>query len=333
MIKVVAPALRHPANRSLADFHRYWAESHGPLFSTTRQLRGYVQHLTLPEAYEGLPAPTFDGVSMFWYDDLAAQDIPTSDPDVLALFEGIGGVPAEPPPAGTPEADPRDVALLRAVLRDDAQLFDRSTDWPMHHRRAMVAAQEVVIVDGEPAPEMVKAIFISAKLPGLTLVELFRRWRHVHGPLVARVPGVRRYVQNHAVPAAYRGGLQTHDGWAEIWFDDLAALRAATQTPEWREAARDGATLFAEPLGVGVARERIQKDPRGGWAPRDWGASAMTEQEIRARLAAQGYAALAADPDAPRAIRQAAADDALAVWTDEHIVTVDASGIDARPGR
>jgi hypothetical protein len=59
----------------------------------------------------------------------------------------------------------------------------------------------------------------------------------------------------------------------------------------------------------------------------------MSEDEIRARLTEQGYAALAADPDAPRAIRQAAANDALAVWTDEHIVTFDASAIDARPER
>jgi uncharacterized protein (TIGR02118 family) len=333
MIKVVAPALRHPANRSLEDFHRYWGESHGPLFANTRDLRGYVQHLTLPEAYDGVPAPTYDGVSMFWYDDLAAQDIPTSDPEVLALWPGISGVEMDPPPPGAQEADAREVALLRAVLKDDAQLFDRSIDWPMHHKRAIVAAQEIAIVDGETTPEMVKAIFIGAKKPGLTLMEFCRRWQHVHGPLVARIPGVRRYVQNHALREAYADGLQTHDGWAEIWFDDLAALRAAVQTPEWQAAAQDGATLFAEPLGVGVARERIQKDPRGGWTPRDWGAKAMSEEEIRARLAEQGYAALAADPGAPRAIKQAAEADALAVWTDEHIVTLDGSAIDARPER
>ena len=59
----------------------------------------------------------------------------------------------------------------------------------------------------------------------------------------------------------------------------------------------------------------------------------MTEDEIRARLAEQGYAALAADPDAPRNIKEAAERDALAVWTEEHLVTLDKSGIDARPER
>jgi uncharacterized protein (TIGR02118 family) len=89
MIKVIAPAQRHPRNRSLADFHRYWGDGHGPLFANTRNLRGYVQHLTLPEAYGGPPAPTYDGVSMFWFDDLESQDVPTNSPELLALLEPL----------------------------------------------------------------------------------------------------------------------------------------------------------------------------------------------------------------------------------------------------
>ena len=43
--------------------------------------------------------------------------------------------------------------------------------------------------------------------------------------------------------------------------------------------------------------------------------------------------ALSADPDVPAKIKTAAAGNALAVWTGEHIVTIDGSRIDARPGR
>jgi uncharacterized protein (TIGR02118 family) len=306
-MKVIASAQRHPENRSLEDFHRYWAESHGPLVANTPGLRGYVQHLTLPEAYGGT-APTYDGVSMFVYDEPADQGVPSRG-----------------------EADPREVALRHAVLEDDAQLFDRSTTWPMHEKRASVAAVERVILDGPTTPDMTKGVFIGSKLPGLTLLEFFHHWQHVHGPLVAAVPGVRRYVQNHAIPEAYAAGTQTHDGWAEIWFDDLAAMRVATATPGWVTAVEDGATLFAAPVGVGIAHERILKDE--GWAPRDWGVGAMSDADIRARLAAQGYDALADDSTAPAAIRRAAETGALAVWTDEHLVTFDESRIDARPVR
>jgi uncharacterized protein (TIGR02118 family) len=330
LIKVVAPAVRHPTNRALPEFHRYWSESHGPLFANTEDVRRYVQHLTLPEAYGGDPAPTFDGVSMFWYDDevTIAHTPPTDEQMAEMMWAVLGTRPAsiaEPAPEHA-----RNVALVRAVMADDMQLFDRSLTWPMHGKRALLFAREHVIVDGTAAPEMVKAIFIVSKLPGLTLTEFFERWQHHHGPLVADTPGLRRYVQNHALPDAYAGGGQTHDGWSELWFEDLASLHRAASSAEWQAAREDGAMLFAEPIGVGVARERVQKDL--DWTYNDWGVAGLDAAEIRDRLARWGYAALAADPGAPAALRTAAERQALAVWTDEHLVTIDDSRIDVRPG-
>jgi uncharacterized protein (TIGR02118 family) len=332
VIKVVAPALRHPRNRTLPDFHHYWATSHGPLFANTKNLRRYVQHLTLPESHGAEPVPTFDGVSMFWYDELEGQRAPLTDPRARALLQGVFGfAPDDPQPHEAGTEDPQGAALLLAVLEDDAQLFDRSTSWPMHDKRASVAAEERVIVDGDTNPQMVKAIYIAAKLPGLTLGEFFDRWHNHHGPLVAKAPGLRRYVQNHAIPSAYAGRTMTHDGWSELWFDDLSALQNAVSSAEWQTVREDGATLFAYPMGVGVARELVQKDL--DWSYNDWGVNDASEEEIRARLQAEGYATLAAEPDAPRRIKAAAAAEALAVWTDEHLVTIDESGIDARPER
>jgi uncharacterized protein (TIGR02118 family) len=304
MYKVLAPAQMNPGKRTLAEFHNYWAESHGPLFANTKYLRRYVQHLSLPEAYGSDPSPTFDGVSMFWYDDWRDQRAPSDDPEVQALRQ--------------------------AVREDDAQLFDRLPGWPLHHKRASVVAEEKVIVDGKTAPEMVKAIFIASKMPGLSLDEFFDHWQNVHGPLGARVPGLRRYVQNHGVREAYvPGTTQTHDGWAEMWFDNLASLQAARKSPEWQALGEDGATLFTYPMGIGVARERVQKDL--DWQYNDWGVNALSEEQIRERLQKDGYRRLAADPDAPRKIKAAAASKTLAVWTWEHLVTIDASRIDERP--
>jgi hypothetical protein len=59
----------------------------------------------------------------------------------------------------------------------------------------------------------------------------------------------------------------------------------------------------------------------------------MSEDEIRARLTREGYAAVAADPQAPAKIKAAAGKNMLGVWTDEHLVTLDESRIDARPVR
>lgn len=306
MIKTLSPAQMHRTNRpNYEDFRRYWAESHGPLFSHLRSVRRYVQHHTLPEAYGGDPEPTFPGASMFWYDDLDSLFAP----------------------------DPEDQAALRTVAReDDRQLFDRDGGWPAHQKHAVIIAEERVIVDGETTPDMVKLIVMALRIPGITQSELFERWQHFHGPLVAKAPGIRRYVQNHAIPEANLRRQMTHDGWSELWFDDLESLHRTIATPEWQAAREDGRTLFAAPFGIVIARELIQKeidvplrDPEG---------ADLSDQEIRARLEQQGYAALLGDPDLPRRIREGASRGELHLWTAEHLVLIDAQGVlDARPQR
>ena len=52
----------------------------------------------------------------------------------------------------------------------------------------------------------------------------------------------------------------THDCFSELWFDDLAQLQQAATTPQWQAAKADGNRLFAEPVGLVIARERIQKE-------------------------------------------------------------------------
>ena len=306
MIKVIAPALINPGTRSLAEFHNYWAESHGPLFSNTQQLWGYVQHLTLAEAYDGEPKPTHDGASMFLYEDLDALRNPLNTPEAAALRE--------------------------AVISDDRQLFDRLPGWPLHHKRASVIAEERVVVDGQATPEMVKLISIAARMPGLTPQEFFQHWYEAHGPMAAKLPGLRRYVQNHAILEAYAIRPMTHDGWSELWFDDLASLQRAFASPEALALREDGATLFARPLCTIIARERVQK--WGGVSRTDlsW-VKSLSDDEIRQRLEQQGFASLAADSAMPRKIKAAAESGTLAVWSPEHIVTIDDARIDARPER
>jgi uncharacterized protein (TIGR02118 family) len=305
MLKTLSPAIIDPGTRSLADFHRYWAESHGPLFSNTPHCWGYVQHLTLPESYAGEPKPTHDGASMFWYADL----------DTLR----------NPPPEAA--------EISQAVRTDDRQLFDRRPGWPLSHKRASVVATERVVVDGEKTPEMVKLISVAARMPGLSLEEFFGHWYEVHGPMAAKLPGLRRYVQNHAIPEAYsfRGGL-THDGWSELWFDDLASLQAAFASPVAKALREDGQTLFARPMATIIARERVQKWDGKSRTDLSW-VKAMSESDIRARLQQQGFASLAADPAGAAKIKTAADAGKLLVWSSEHIVTIGDSPIDARPER
>ena len=94
--------------------------------------------------------------------------------------------------------------------------------------------------------EMAKAIGFVHRKPGMSVEVFQRHWREVHGPLGTAIPTMRRYVQSHTRLGAYdRGREPTWDGIAIIWFDDYAAVRAATATPEWERAKADDANFIA----------------------------------------------------------------------------------------
>ncbi len=69
--------------------------------------------------------------------------------------------------------------------------------------------------------------------------DALRYWRETHGPLVAKVPGLRKYIQNHAATAP-ENDLQ-FDGTLELWFDRVDAFQAAAGTPEWQAVMEDSA--------------------------------------------------------------------------------------------
>jgi uncharacterized protein (TIGR02118 family) len=86
---------------------------------------------------------------------------------------------------------------------------------------------------------MVKLIYCISKKPELSVEEFQRYWRETHGPIAGAIPGLRRYVQCHVVPELYARQAPPYDGAAELWFDDLDAMRAAMQTPETAAALED----------------------------------------------------------------------------------------------
>jgi uncharacterized protein (TIGR02118 family) len=85
---------------------------------------------------------------------------------------------------------------------------------------------------------MLKAMFVCHKRAGMTLDEFRRYWKETHGPIVVKVPGVRKYVQNHALPDA-APGVRACDGVAELWFDSAEALQAALASPAGAAALAD----------------------------------------------------------------------------------------------
>ncbi len=88
---------------------------------------------------------------------------------------------------------------------------------------------------------MQKLVFILQLRKDMPRKEALRYWREVHGPIASKIPGLTKYVQNHAT-AAPQGDLQ-FDGIAELWFDSPEALQSAMASPEWQATLADAANF------------------------------------------------------------------------------------------
>jgi uncharacterized protein (TIGR02118 family) len=86
---------------------------------------------------------------------------------------------------------------------------------------------------------MIKLVYCITKKGGMSDEEFFHYWKDVHGPIGARIPGVRRLVQSHRIRVQGDARDADFDGMAELWFDDLEALLAARRSPEWRASGED----------------------------------------------------------------------------------------------
>jgi uncharacterized protein (TIGR02118 family) len=92
---------------------------------------------------------------------------------------------------------------------------------------------------------MIKLSFCLRRLPELSREEFQRYWFEKHAPLVAKhreVLRIRHYVQLHSSVSslndnirASRGAPEMYDGIAELWWDNLEDVFAASD-PE-RQAA------------------------------------------------------------------------------------------------
>jgi uncharacterized protein (TIGR02118 family) len=91
---------------------------------------------------------------------------------------------------------------------------------------------------------MVKIVYCITKKAGLSDEEFFHYWKNVHGPIGARIPGLRGLVQSHRVSIPGDQYAPDYDGVAELWFDDIDALLTARQSPEWKASSEDEANFI-----------------------------------------------------------------------------------------
>ena len=107
---------------------------------------------------------------------------------------------------------------------------------------------------------MIKTIGLLTRKSGFTHEQFIKHWVGTHAPLAHKVPGLRRYVQNHIQGERTRADIEATaveiDGIAELWFDDQAALETASRTPEMKALHADGA-LFIGRIKSYIVEEKV----------------------------------------------------------------------------
>lgn len=111
---------------------------------------------------------------------------------------------------------------------------------------------------------MVKVVYCITKRAGMPDQEFFRYWKDVHGPIGARIPGLRKLVQSHHLAIANDPCIHGYDGVAELWFDNLDALMAARKSVEWQRSTEDETNFIDHSkTAYFVSQEHVIHDETG----------------------------------------------------------------------
>ena len=119
-----------------------------------------------------------------------------------------------------------------------------------------IITDEIVQKEGTVGAGAVKMFSLLMRKPGTDVAAFQAYWRTHHGPLAAKIPQARRYVQCHVRPSAYAGGgTPRYDGVAELWFDNFDAVRESGNTDEHRAVKIDEPKFLALPFPFIIASE------------------------------------------------------------------------------
>ncbi len=108
---------------------------------------------------------------------------------------------------------------------------------------------------------MIKAITCIKRKPGMLVEDFQSYWRGEHAAVVKHLPDIRRYIQSHALLGGYRKGDLPYDGIAEIWVDDVAALRAMAGTDAYAAVQADEENFIdRSKMALLLTQEHVIKD-------------------------------------------------------------------------
>ncbi len=78
----------------------------------------------------------------------------------------------------------------------------------------------------------IKSLYLTKRLPGMSVSEFQTHWLEKHAPLVPPTPGLLGYTQAHVMAEVYEQEEPHFDGVAELWWPDIDTFLAAWNSKE-----------------------------------------------------------------------------------------------------
>lgn len=117
---------------------------------------------------------------------------------------------------------------------------------------------------------MIVRFGFAPRAEGLTPTQAQEHWRGTHGSLAVQLPGLRRYVQHHAVLRDGRPLLPYpgFDIFAETEYDSVDAMEAAFASPHYRQTVSEDELqlIRRERFSLAVTERQIRVDGDPGEA-------------------------------------------------------------------
>jgi uncharacterized protein (TIGR02118 family) len=105
---------------------------------------------------------------------------------------------------------------------------------------------------------VIKTMSLLTRKEGMSVEDFQTYWRDVHGPMAAKMPGLRRYIQSHTLPETYGGDTPPdYDGIAELWWDSLEAYERSRSAPEAQATAADGRNFIESNIRLFVTEQPL----------------------------------------------------------------------------
>ncbi len=222
---------------TVQEFQDYWVNVHAVKFaSRIPQIQRYLIDTRIPfEGDLGTPALPHQGVAEIWL---------ANEQDQVASLQ------SEEFLQGARPDEPNWAAFWLTIVIDTTA-------------HEIVAGPPLT----DPRPGWVKTIRLVKRRHDLPLAEYRAATLGEYASAVAGLPGLRRYLHCHTHDHSYVFGEPPLDSVEELWFDDIAALRAALLDPGYAQRVRPALAAISDPRYVFslTARENwvMGPEPRG----------------------------------------------------------------------